>query len=201
LVLLSQARPGAAAPPEAPRAGAGSASDGLSYREYQAKLQQFLATERPNGPATEVATPAAVTSPTAQGRSISTCKLFQPSPDRVPAQECMSCHGMHTTHPVEVDYEAARFQGRSDLRAGAEVVRRGVFLPDGKVACVTCHDASSRWAYRLVIPPGALVRPAVNPHDRSTYEHRPAPTRPEALPVGTSVSPTPLCTVCHTLAD
>jgi hypothetical protein len=139
--------------------------------------------------------------PTAQGRAVTSCKLFQVAPERVPAQECMGCHGMHTTHPVEIDYEAARYKGRTDLRRADEVVRRGVFLPDGKVQCVTCHEASSRWAYHLAIPPGALVRPAVNTHDRSTYERRPTPSRPEALPIGTSVSPTPLCTVCHTLAD
>jgi hypothetical protein len=137
----------------------------------------------------------------AQGQSVANCKLFQVAPERVPAQECMSCHGMHTTHPVEIDYEAARYQGRSDLRSGAEVVRRGVLLPDGKVACVTCHDSSSRWAYHLAIPPGAPVRPAVNPHDASTYE-RPVPlSQPQALPVGTSVSPTPLCRACHTIGE
>jgi hypothetical protein len=129
------------------------------------------------------------------------CKLFQSAPERVPAQECMSCHGMHVTHPVEIDYEAARSKGQTDLRASADVVRRGVFLSDGKVACVTCHDPASRWAYRLAIPPGVKVRPAVNVRDPSTYD-RPVPlSQPQDLPPGTSVSPTPLCRVCHTLGE
>jgi hypothetical protein len=175
-----------------------SESDRQSYREYQAQLQQLLAAESPGEPAREVATQAA---PAAQSRSVTSCKLFQVAPERVPAQECMSCHGMHTTHPIEIDYEAARSKGQTDLRRADEVVRRGVFLPDGKVQCVTCHEAGSRWAYHLAIPPGAVVRPSVNMRDASTYERRPPPARPGALPAGTSVSPTPLCTVCHTLAD
>jgi hypothetical protein len=175
-----------------------SESDGQSYREYQAQLQQLLAAERPSGPTREV---AIRTVPTAQGQSVTSCKLFQVAPERVPAQECMSCHGMHTTHPVEIDYEAARYQGRSDLRPAADVVRKGVFLPGGKVACVTCHDPASRWAYHLAIPPGAQVRPSVNPYDPSTYEHPVPLSPPQALPAGTSVSPTPLCRACHTIGE
>jgi hypothetical protein len=172
--------------PAASHAGGPSAADRQEYAEYQAQLQRMLANEATSQ---------------GQGRSVGDCKLFRVAPERVPAQECMSCHGMHTTHPVEMDYEAARRKGQTELRTDDEVVRRGVFLPDGKVQCVTCHAAGSRWAYHLAIPPGALVRPAVNTHDRSTYEHRPAPTRPEALPAGTSVSPTPLCIACHKLVD
>jgi hypothetical protein len=192
-VLVSEARP-ATGEPRVVR----SESDGQSYREYQAQLQQILAAERPSGPAREVAIQPVAT---AQSQSVTNCKLFQVAPERVPAQECMSCHGMHTTHPVEIDYEAARYQGRSDLRPAADVVRKGVFLPGGKVACVTCHDPASRWAYHLAIPPGAQVRPSVNPHDPSTYE-RPVPlSQPQALAVGTSVSPTPLCRACHTIGE
>ena len=172
------------------RPGGSSAADEQAYRAYQAELQRLLAAESSNQ------APAA-----APGRSVADCKLFQGAPERVPAQECMSCHAMHTTHPVEIDYEAARFKPQSALRAGSEVVRRGVFLPDGKVQCVTCHDARSRWAYHLALPPDALVRPSVNTRDPSTYEGPVALSRPHALPAGTAVSPTPLCKVCHTLGE
>jgi hypothetical protein len=183
LVLGSQARAGAAEPTNL--RGAPSAADRQAYAQYQRQLQQLLAAERPNA---------------ATGLSTTSCKLFQAAPERVPAQECMTCHGMHTTHPVELDYEAARFSS-SALRPGAEVIRRGVFLPDGKVQCVSCHDAASRWAYHLAIPPGALVRPAVNPRDPSTYERPVALSPPQALPAGTSVSPTPLCKACHSIGE
>ena len=176
--------------PGMPRADAGSKADEQAYRQYQAELQRILADEATSN------SPAA-----AQGRSVADCKLFQGAAERVAAQDCMSCHGMHTTHPVEIDYEAARFKPQSALRAADEVVRRGVFLPDGKVQCVTCHDARSRWAYHLALPPDALVRPAVNTRDPSTYERPVALSHPRALPAGTSVSPTPLCKVCHTLGE
>jgi hypothetical protein len=139
LVLGSMARARAAEPTNL--RGAPSAADRQAYAQYQRQLQQLLAAERPNA---------------ATGLSTTSCKLFQAAPERVPAQECMTCHGMHTTHPVELDYEAARLT-RPALRPGAEVIRRGVFLPDGKVQCVSCHDAASRWAYHLAIPPGAQV--------------------------------------------
>ncbi len=176
--------------PAAARGDGPSAADAQAYREYQAELQRLVAAE---------ATSQAPAS--AQGRSAADCKLFQGAAERVPAQECMSCHGMHTTHPVELDYETARFKPQSGLRAGDEVIRRGVFLPDGKVQCVSCHDARSRWAHHLAIPPGALVRPAVNTHDPATYERPVALSRPQALPAGTAVSPTPLCKVCHTVGE
>ncbi len=182
-VLGLQARAGAAEPMNF--RGAPSAADRQAYAQYQRQLQQVLAAERPNA---------------ATGPSTTSCKLFQAAPERVPAQECMTCHGMHTTHPVELDYEAARYSS-SALRPGAEVIRRGVFLPDGKVQCVSCHDAASRWAYHLAIPPGALVRPALNPRDPSTYERPVALARPEALAAGTSVSPTPLCKACHSIGE
>ena len=176
--------------PGMPRADARGTADEQAYREYQAELHRLLAAESTNQ------APAA-----APGRSVADCKLFQAAPERVPAQDCMSCHAMHTTHPVEIDYESARFKPQSALRAATEVVRRGVFLPDGKVQCVTCHDARSRWAYHLALPPDALVRPAVNTRDPSTFERPVALSRPQALPAGTSVSPTPLCKVCHTLGE
>src|SRR6266516_4473442 len=71
------------------RASASSSADEQAYREYQAELQRLLAAESTNQ--------ARAAAP---GRSAADCKLFQGAPERVAAQDCMSCHAMHTTHPV-----------------------------------------------------------------------------------------------------
>jgi len=90
-----------------------------------------------------------------------------------------------------------------ELRAVSEVVARGVFLPDGEIRCVTCHDGRSPWKYGIALPPGAKAKPGVNPRDPTTYEEGPALAARErelhtsnerySLVVGTK----PLCLVCH----
>jgi hypothetical protein len=117
---------------------------------------------------------------------------------------CLTCHTVHPSHAVDVDYEQAVSSGRHDLRAASEVVRRGLLLPGGRVSCHTCHDANSHWKYRIVIPPGSQVRAAVVRGDSKSY----GPSQPSAramtleeakatLPSGYAVSPKPLCLVCH----
>lgn len=126
------------------------------------------------------------------------CPLFQPGAERVPTGDCVSCHGLTQTHPVDLDYASSAAASRGALRSADEVIRRGVFLPGGQLKCVTCHDPRSPWQYKIALPPGAVARPAVNPRDPSTYD------RPRASPrvaPGGAVTPTPLCKACHTLGD
>ncbi len=131
------------------------------------------------------------------------CLLFIPGNESAPAADCLRCHDgsvaathLETTHPVDLDYAMAWARDPQGKRPEAEVIRRGGFLPEGKVRCTTCHDARSPWADKLVLPPGARPTGAVNPRDPDTY----APGRPAApLPPGSKVSPKPLCLLCHAL--
>jgi hypothetical protein len=125
-------------------------------------------------------------------------------------ESCRQCHsamssGHASQHPVDLDYASRAYarSGGMGLRPLAEVVRRGVFLPDGELRCVTCHDARSPWKFHLALPPGATPTPAVDHRDPSTYEDGPAraalvravrqPTSGQRL----AVSPKPLCLACH----
>lgn len=141
----------------------------------------------------------------------SACALFGASSDTLDTQACLECHAgagggpLHGSHPTDLDYDAVEGQsGRSGtLRAIDEVVRRGVLLPDGKLHCVTCHDARSPWAGKIALPPGSAAVPVVNPRDPSTYEGReswrtPDPRAP-VPPPGSAVSASPLCIACHAL--
>ena len=110
----------------------------------------------------------------------------------------MSCHEFTRTHPVQVDYAAAAARAPDLYRPLDEAIRRGVFLPDGQIKCLTCHDPGSRWKYKIALPPGAAA-PAVDPRKPQTYERPPALAAP--LPPGSAVSPTPLCQSCHTFGD
>jgi hypothetical protein len=136
-----------------------------------------------------------------------TCQLFQPAGDRVGSDQCMACHGaaapsgsaaiLRDSHPVDIDYVSAQARaGASSLRRADDVVTRGVFLPGGMIRCGTCHDAHSQWKYHLALPPRSTPEPAADPHDTATYE-QPHRASLVPLPPGTSVSPTPLCLVCH----
>ena len=140
------------------------------------------------------------------------CRLFHPDAARVDAGECLTCHGagqgvlaMQFSHVVGIDYAAAQAANPYGLRSAAEVVRRGVLLPDGKIQCVTCHDGRSPWASRIALPAGAIPTPAVDPRNPATYlqgrSWRAARPGNPPLPPGSAVTPSPLCAVCHALAD
>jgi predicted CXXCH cytochrome family protein len=72
------------------------------------------------------------------------------------SRECLSCHdgtvgparaigptpGSHDAHPIDVSYERAA-QRNPRLHSRFEI-SRSLALPDGQVACVTCHDGASK---------------------------------------------------------
>lgn len=126
------------------------------------------------------------------------CSLLEPGADRTRTEDCMTCHQFNRTHSVDVDYGAAAARAPELYRPPDEAIRRGVFLPDGQIKCLTCHDPGSRWKYKIALPPGAAA-PAVDRLKPQTYERPPALAAP--LPPGSAVSPTPLCQSCHTFGD
>jgi hypothetical protein len=154
---------------------------------------------------------ATAPAPVPESRTAS-CLLFQPGKEGAPAEACIACHGEQSrTHPVDIAYPAAR-PGSSSLREQQEVVKRGVFLPDGTIRCATCHDARSPWRSHLAIPAGAEVHAAVNPRDPASYRSSEAPLRAGGLSMprptnaagarsGAAVTSTPLCQACHTIGD
>ena len=85
------------------------------------------------------------------------------------------------------------------------VTAKGVALPQGKVQCVTCHDAKSPWAKWIALPEGAVARPAMDrraAHGEDAPNWRIPPTVPSVpLAKGAEVSSAPLCAACHTYAD
>jgi hypothetical protein len=177
-----------------------TAADRVAFTEYQQQLARTMAAD--SGP-----------TPTSLAAAQGTCLLPGASGAALSTRECVACHSGHDghrSHPVDVDHESARYRTHGSgpgLRPAAEVVKLGVFLPDGKVTCLTCHDGASPWKYRLAIPPEARLRDPVHPGDPRTYD--PAVTRVSVtrgldattarklLPAGTEVSPTPLCKACH----
>lgn len=144
------------------------------------------------------------------------CELFRlGGVEDARTESCVRCHDGRlasggSNHPVNMDYaEAARRRATSmmPLRSAEDVVARGLFLPDGELRCVTCHDGRSRWKYGLAIPSGAAPQPAVNPRDPSTYAGGAAQQQREAEvraaqengAYGVRVSPKPLCLACHAI--
>lgn len=128
------------------------------------------------------------------------CLLFTAGARASRSADCLACHGpgasagqRRSCHPVGIDYaNASRL--RSSLRQIDEVVRRGLFLPDHEIRCVTCHDERSQWAFAVALPPGATPRLEVDAADRRTQRRDPPPPMP-----GDRVSPAPLCLACHLL--
>jgi hypothetical protein len=117
---------------------------------------------------------------------------------------CLACHKFTRCHPYDVDYARLAIASRGSLRAVEEVVRRGLFLPDGRMTCHTCHDAASWWGRRLAIPPGSTISARVVPESSSTHDPanpRISPMTVEearaTLPRDTDLSPRPLCLACH----
>lgn len=139
---------------------------------------------------------------TAEEAAPAGCQLWMPGSENRSAQDCLSCHDgsrakahLRTTHPVDLEYARAWSVNRQGLRTESEVVARGGFIPGGQVRCVSCHSAASPWAKKVVLPPGAKAKAAVNPFRPETYEGN-ASARSEPAP-GSEVSPKPLCLVCH----
>jgi hypothetical protein len=140
----------------------------------------------------------------AKGSTEGSCSLRTPGSERATARDCAACHRTlgAGNHAVDLDYAEAAARSRGGLRPLDEAVRRGAFLPEGRVQCVTCHDARSPWADHVSLPPRGTVRPAVNPDDPATYDDALiAAARAAPLRRGAAVSPKPLCMVCHTIGD
>ncbi len=147
----------------------------------------------------------------AAGGNRASCALASTAPVPSANDACLACHGgagsgpaVSHSHPVDVDYAGAQRRGGS-LRPMAAVVARGVKLPNGRLQCVTCHDARSPWARWIALPAGAVARPARPAHaegDENSRSWRLPPSGPSPeLPRGTEVSAAPLCAACHTFAD
>jgi hypothetical protein len=139
------------------------------------------------------------------------CGLLHAGAESAPASYCLACHGkgvgpgVRGGHRVGLDYAGARLAGRTDLRPIAEVVRRGVRLPEGRIECVTCHAAASPWASHIALPPGSVPTPAPDRRAPDSYlrgrSWRAADAGVPPPPPGSAVTPAPLCAACHALAD
>jgi len=179
--------------PRMPSADPAAGASDEAYAEYEAELGRWVAPP----PAQDAAGKGVLTPGTGEAP---TCLLFGRDAARVESRQCMECHGT-ATHPVDLDYAAAQQQQPSSLRPVAEAIQRGVFLPDGQLRCVTCHDARSPWMYRVALPAGAEARPAVDPRAPATYRTSgPGAAHIQPLP-GAAVTPTPLCKSCHSIGD
>ncbi len=190
-----------------------------AFLRYREQLDRQLETdEAAAARGAPLETSAARVSPAARGSSDAApsaaqggCLLYTAQAATAPSQDCLACHGGHgagahlnRTHPVDVDFAASQAKPGSSLRPEAEVVKRGVFLPDGKVRCATCHDARSDWMYKLALPPGAPAKPPVSLADHASFEGASLPARllrpaTQPMPRGAAVSPTPLCLACHAM--
>lgn len=134
----------------------------------------------------------------AQPSSATGCALETLAADAALVADCASCHGSgHTSarsHPVGVDYASAAASSKGGLAPLDAVTAAGVFVPEGKVQCVTCHDPRSPWADHIAIPPGAEPKAAVDLAAPETYD---AGDAGGELAAGARVSPKPLCVACH----
>ncbi len=122
------------------------------------------------------------------------CGLLMPDSDAATSRQCLACHPTLASggHPYDVDYRA--FAGRPGFRSVDEALRRGVFLRNGEMRCVTCHDRNSPWKYHIRLPAGAQPTHAIDRRRPQTYEN------PSALPPprpGDDVGKKPLCLGCH----
>jgi hypothetical protein len=183
--------------------------DRAAYSILRAKVEAQAAA---GGASDTDATPPAGFAPTGSGRaSLSAapgCLLLSGAVSSATTRQCTACHaneGSGHSHPIDVPQEGGRSRM---LRSAAEVVKRGVFLQDGMVTCLSCHDGNSKWKYKIALPSGSQVRSRVVAGRTETYE---SPVVPVSIgvgvpggpvtvstyPAGSDVSPTPLCKACH----
>ncbi len=152
---------------------------------------------------------AAGTVPSLHGKP---CGLFVTGAKAAASTGCLECHSagggaapMEHSHPVGIEYGNSRARRPSDFRPSAEVARRGIGVPNGKVECVTCHDAGSKWAARVVLPNGVVAMARSDPRSSdagaSSRNWRIPDPRRTPPPPGSVVVSAPLCAACHTLAD
>jgi len=186
LLLASSQTPGQGRSlPDTPaRPPSPSIEDQADYERYKRELETILSKNHdPSSP---------------QDRAPSSaCPLFGPKAAQIPTADCMSCHALSRTHPVDIDYAAAAQRRSFEFRPVQEVIRRGVFLPQGQVRCVTCHDGASPWKYSIALPPASQARPAVVISRNPQVWEKAASAEP--LRRGAAVTPTPLCLACHAM--
>lgn len=129
------------------------------------------------------------------------CGLLASGSESAAIGDCLRCHaGSGSGHPVGVDYARAAAGRRGHgipLRAAEVAVRRGAFLPGGELRCTTCHDRRSPWRFRLALPPGAAIQPAVDHRAPATFD--PAAGPAPDVRAGDAVGTKPLCLLCHAL--
>jgi hypothetical protein len=137
--------------------------------------------------------------PAVAAADLTECGLLAPGSDAALSRDCLACHGAlsHGGHPYDLDLTRWRPASRGTaLRPLEEMRRRGAFLPDGQIRCVTCHDGRSPWKFHIRLPAGSRPTHAVDARRRVTYE------RPASLPpprAGDDVGRKPLCLACHAL--
>jgi hypothetical protein len=172
-------------------------SDRELYPAYQASLR--VGARRPLA---APPLPSARTAVQDRQEELDGCLLKRADSHTAPSEECARCHDRarhDDSHPVDLDYEASRLRSFSGLRSLGEAVRRGLFLPGGKLQCLTCHDGRSPWKHKLALPPGSRLEPAVDPADPTTYESPRALRAAPGRAPGADVARRPLCIACHVL--
>lgn len=105
-------------------------------------------------------------------RETTLCALGRVNRAQADSRTCLGCHdgtsaagvayqrpqdvgrsnlsAMHTSHPVDVDYQLAVAR-RPGMLHPAGGLPEGLALPQGKVSCVTCHDGASRERHRVSV--------------------------------------------------
>lgn len=98
-------------------------------------------------------------------RETTLCALGRVNRAQTDTRTCLGCHdgtsatgvvyqrpgelghtgqsAMHSSHPVDVDYQLA-WSRKPGLLNPSGALPENLMLPSGKVSCVTCHDGASR---------------------------------------------------------
>ncbi len=107
------------------------------------------------------------------------CRLLEVGSENLPSATCRACHPWESCHPVDVEYASA-LRDAFDLRPAHVAIRRGAFLPEGQVRCVSCHDRDSTEPGHLAI----RREPGPGPGTAAPLDRRDAGLQP-------------LCAQCH----